>query len=214
MEGTIDVILTSCGRWGLLEQTIQAILSVNTHPVRLLVYEDGLNENESEFFALCEKYRVDWVGWSVEREGQIKALDALMKEVRSEYFISAENDWVCVKDDFVQPAIDLMESDPAIHCTWLRGLDKRAMNYQPYEMKEGYAELTKNFMWHGFSFGASIKRLSHYKMIGSYGQHAEFDFKQPWKSEWTIDQLYSKKGFHAASLPGQHFVHIGTETTK
>lgn len=211
----IDVLSTSCGRLDLLDQTLEALLSVNTHPIgKIVVHEDGADGKEVELGRLSDKYhRVLW-SHTPEREGQIVALDYAMKHIENEYFLSVENDFICLRDGFVEPAIELMESDPRIHCVWLRGIDKKAVNCHPMKLRpDGNYEMSRDWFWRGFSFGASIKRRSHYAMIGSYGDHAKFDFNKPWQAEKTIDDLYFRKGFYSVSLPDTYFVHIGHQTT-
>lgn len=209
----IDVIVTGCGREDLTLETVKSFFQVNTYPVnKLIVHEDG-PENFELFKEIEKMYPAAQFRWTDERVGQIESLDNAMRYVTSEFFITLENDWAALQDGFIPKAIELMEQDPMIHCAWLRGTNIRDVNCHPMIDRGGYMEMKRDWVWKGFTFGVSVKRKSHYDMIGGYGQHARFDFERPWTAEHVIDDLYAKKGFYAVSLKEKYFSHLGKHTT-
>ncbi len=214
----IDVILTSCGRFDLLERTLATFFTFNTAPIgQFLIYEDAGNENlnapqvELHTRLMCEYgNRINWyVGGK--RKGQIHALDTLWRMVKTEYCFQMEDDWEFYQGGFIEKSIAVMEEDAQVSNVWLR--ERKDVNSHPIvpsgHDRFDYMERNHLGTWHGFSFNPSVKRLSDYEATGGYGKHTEFVPKFPWKSEIAISKVYHDMGRRAAILPTGYIRHIG-----
>jgi len=211
----VDVILTSFARWDLLEKTLSSFFSINTYPINnFIIHEDkGLdnftNVDWDNLISIQRKYpNVKWVTPN-KRQGQILALDTLFSIVKTEYVLTIEDDWICLKDGGIEKGIELISAHKKCCCVWLRGVDPNSVNFHPIIKKEGVLQFSTDYHWKGFSFGVGIKRTSDYTLIGSYSKYTVFNKNTPFLSEKTIGDLYFNLGYFAATLEDSYFKHIG-----
>jgi hypothetical protein len=211
----IDVILTSYARWDLLEKTLDSFFSINTYPINnFIIHEDYGYENYTKsdwesLERLKNKYPKVIFYSPKERQGQINALDWLFSKVNTEYVLTLEDDWLCLKDGGIEGSIKLLEEHKKCSCVWLRGMEDKDVNYHPIIKKDGIFQFSTNYTWKGFSFGVGVKRLSDYNLIGSYSKHTTFNPKYPFISEKIIGELYFNLGYFASTLTYKYFEHIG-----
>ena len=210
----IDVIITSYNRLDLLERTLDSFHSKVKFDYKIHVYDDyGYdrmpNESKERFDYLISKYpNVNFMFGKI-RRGQVLAIDELMKFVSSKYFIKLEEDWECLNGDFINKSFHILDNYEKCICVWLRGLSSKDINYHPIKQEDGIFKFETEYHWRGFSWGASVHRLSDYKLIGKYSDHTFFIPTKAYKSEQYIGELYYKKGYFASSLVEKYFVHIG-----
>lgn len=210
IKDTSDVtcILTSCGRFDLLKITLDTFFKFNTYPIKeFYIYEDsGLPvpfKNDYPFIKWFEPNQ---------RTGQIVALDTLWQSVKTKYAFTMEDDWATYNPGFIEASMYILEKHPKIIQVWLR--EKEDTNQHPVSWPANlhFGLMSRNNgVWAGYSFNPSVKRLSDYKLIKSFGKHTQFNRKVPWKSEAAIAQLYHRLGFQAAILPQGYIRHIGWE---
>ncbi len=209
-----DVIITSYKRWDLLRRTLNTFIKYCDFDCNIIVYEDyGLDNmkplEKEEFDFLSEAYpNVIFVAGH-ERLGQVKALDILMSLVKSKYYLKLEDDWDCVKRGYLEEATKIMDNNTDCICVWLRGIAKDDINSHPIKEENGLIKFETEYAWRGFSWGASLHRLSDYEAIKPYSNHTFFFPRKPFLSEKAIGELYYRKGFFAATLKEQYFVHTG-----
>ena len=97
----VTVVITSCGRYDLLEQTIDSFLRYNTYPIdKFIVMEDG----DAHPSPLVEKYRLHPFEWLTtgKRVGQIAAIDRAYQEVKTEFIFHCEDDWEFFEPSFIE----------------------------------------------------------------------------------------------------------------
>lgn len=204
----VTVLLTSCGRQDLLEITIDSFLKMNTYDIKeFWVYEDSGIDNVNAH--LKNKYPfIYWIE-PTERKGQIVALDTLWSHCKTEWAYLMEDDWLYIKPGFIEASMEVMQ-DKTIAQVWLR--DRAEVNAHPIQWGPSYGILKPdNGLWSGIGFNPSLKRLSDYRLIGSYGKYTEFQRHRPWKSESAISQVYHRLGFRGAILPEAYMRHIGQD---
>lgn len=210
----IDVILTSCGRWDLLSQTIQSFLEHFDFPFdNFYIYEDSGQAIPPIFKTTFPM--IKWIE-PMKKTGQIVAIDALYKLVKNEFIFFLEDDWQFTSGGFVHPSIDILESNPKVCQVWLREPNDR--NGHPAvgqilqtERKTQYQMLATRFhgYWSGFSFNPGLRRVSDYQKIGPYSNLTTFNPRHPLRSEVAIGREYLKHGFKAATLLRGYVKHIG-----
>lgn len=214
MENKIDVIITSYKRWDLLRMTLNSFINQCKFNYKIHVYEDfGIknmdNKELTEFQNLLVEYKQVNFIYGDERIGQVRALDILMQHVTSEYYIKLEDDWLCINGGFIEESFSIMDKFKDCVCVWLRGINPIDVNGHPIIEKDGLLTFSTDYHWKGFSWGASVHRLSDYKELGAYSKHTFFFPRKPFTAEKAIAEIYFKKGFFAATLREQYFIHIG-----
>ena len=197
----VDLIVTEFGRPEFLFRLLGQIRFFDFNKV--IVHRDacaGITEEIGDYLEIR----------SNERVGQVVALDKLMAEVTTEYYIGLEEDWMPVGNymEGILEAIEILKANPMCGSVSLRGNDKKAHNGHSSELVDGVWRMRYNFAnFHGFSWAPSVRRLSDYKKIGSYGSHTTFRTKIPWQAEADINKVYKDMGYWFATTEKQYFIH-------
>jgi hypothetical protein len=218
----ITITLTSCGRFQLLDKTIESLIKYwdGDPPTAFFI-------NEDSGLALPSYIALEIVNaWPMCRfksfegtKNQIAAIDRMYKEVQNPYIFHCEDDWEFYKKGFIKKSMDVLEADPNILQVWIRdpkdrnghraiGLPKLANNRTKYQI------LANNYcrgMFPGFSFNPGLRRLSDYQRIfpEGYSGVTKFNIKDPLRSESEVGQYYKKAGMKAATLLEGYVKHIG-----
>lgn len=213
-QSDVTVVLTSCNRPTLLEETLRSFDKFNTYPLHsFIIVEDsgvkGCNDR------LKKKYPfITWIDNEVNK-GQAYSIDLAYSLVRTKYIFHCEEDWQFYRGGFIEDSKKVLERSRHILQVWIRS--EKDTNSHPVEKSIQSASgvkfryLTTGYLdtWHGFSFNAGLRRLSDYKKIGNYSSVA----KQR-EHGGTVEALLSKKyfelGYFAAIIKGNGYVrHIG-----
>jgi hypothetical protein len=201
----IDVILTSCGRYDLLERTLESFYQYNDFPVREFhVYDDGCKDAK-EVERLAAKYPDIFFHMGDRRIGQIAAIDYLVQHVTTPFYFTCEDDWEFYRSGFIQDSISVMQEQGDIIQCWLR--EQSDTNGHPViKYNDRYSLMSTKYEWKGFSFNPAVRRLTDYE---PYATIATFDPRDPSSAERKIGEYYHNKGFRAAILPKGYVKHIG-----
>lgn len=206
----VTVVLTSCRRADLLEQTLNSFFQYNDHPVaRVLVVEDG---DDPAVPALVREKFADRVELIVNspRIGQIRSIDRAYSMVDTELVFHCEDDWHFFRRGFMQESIDVLRERPDVHQVILRDLwdtNGHPPSRERYHTTTGvpFRLMTTGFrtahhVWHGFSFNPGLRRMREYAAIGPYSKLGH---------ESEIGQAYFDRGLRAAILEESAVEHIG-----
>lgn len=213
----IDVTITSCGRQDLLIRTLDSFLTYADLPLgTIYVHEDsgieGINDPIKKVFP--EIVFIE----PLKKIGQIASLDSLFARVQTPYFMALEDDWQFDRTGFMQKSLDIMQENSHISEVWLRypnqrnnhpciGIPKKTESGVKFQMlKTGFRGV-----WHGTSFGPSIRRLSDYQKLFPNGMYADVHWSpsNPLQAEQLVGKQYFKHGFRACTLLEGFCVHIG-----
>lgn len=225
----VTLVLTSCGRLDLLERTLDSFFKYNTYPIeKYLIVEDSADK---EVFNKCvklnEKYenKLEFI-FNEQKLGQLKSIDLAYSKVETDYIFHLEDDWEFYRSYFIDKSIKLLDVRHDILQIWIRPKSDKIVNkigkkvfiqkgvyyrkvlpatfYTGKILEDGKKELVFNYT--GFSFNPGLKRLSDYKLIGSY---------QKYKQEHLIDYFYGMLGYSVVSLSKDdddgYVKHIGWE---
>lgn len=213
----IDVILTSCNRFDLLERTIESFLRYNTYDINRFIVRDDSDwhdwspESHNKYNHLVQYYGHDLISFisSSQRFGQIKSLDVLWSFTSAPYVFCMEDDWEFYREGFIEDSLEYLQKNDKCIQLWLREITDT--NSHPIEHVDGTMrlKLNHNRTWNGFSFNPGLKRRRDYDLIRSYGQHTTFDPKRPWESEIKIGKLYAELGYWAGIGSQGYVRHIG-----
>ena len=175
-----EIVVTSCGRWHLLDKCLTSLFSLIGENHKVTVIEDCARKD-------VEKKILDKFGGKVnlifneENIGQIRSIDKAYSQVTSEYIVKVEDDYVFHGNkNFIQDAIDVLKERPDVFFVWLRhfpnyrishGTDYMKNLFEPpiYKTRTGvsYKMLTPNHYgdWSGFTFMTSVSRTADYKRM-------------------------------------------------
>ncbi|MDO5089762.1 MAG: glycosyltransferase, partial [Leptotrichiaceae bacterium] len=109
------MVITSCGRFDLLEKTLDSFFKYNTYPIKkIIITEDSTEGNRLR--KLISKYKNQNFHLIVneKREGQLKCIDKAYKEVDTEYVFHCEDDWEFLRKGFIEKSIEVIEDNPKI----------------------------------------------------------------------------------------------------
>ncbi len=205
---SVTAVITSCGRYDLLRQTLDSFLLYNKFPIKqMIVVEDG-GEIPDIIKSSYIEHPMLWLSTG-KRVGQIAAIDYAYSRVKTEYIFHCEDDWEFYRPGFIEKSLVLLRAHQKCLQVWIRGFHDT--QYHPVEEMlfcEGdvlWKNMAPDFdlngeMWHGFSFNPGLRRMADYVAIGGYGKYTKYDFLIPWRSENVIGKLYRSMEFHAEIL--------------
>jgi len=199
----ITLVVTSCGRFDLLERTLNSFFRYADLPMEhVVITEDGPSKLPQRF---TECFTYNSVINPGIRVGQIASIDRAYALVTTPYVFHLEDDWEFHRTGFMQESLSALEADPLCINHWLR--ERNDTNGHPLDgdrLRPGY-----NGRWHGFTFNPTLKRMSDYHAIGTYGSICPWDPKDPAKAEAAIGKRYHQLGYHASIAEQGYVKHIG-----
>lgn len=208
----VAFVLTSCGRFDLLEKTLTSFLEHNTYPItQYIIIEDsnnidGLNQ-------LLNKYpKINFTVLHNEvQQGQMKSVERAYQSVKCDYIFHMEDDWLFYRSGFIEDSFKVLDSDSKIMTVWLREpadtndhpvlpeIYKTNDNSVDYQMMATNHQRGLKF-WHGFTFNPGLRRFTDYQLIAPISDYA---------GEMEVSEFYYQNGFKAAIFPNGYVKHIG-----
>jgi len=209
----ITLVVTSCGRFDLLFQTLESFFKLNTSRLvsQIIIIDDSGIEGAGEFIEkffenIKSLFDIKIIANSV-NIGQVRSIDLAYSFVRNPYIFHLEDDWEFYQAGFIELSLEVIEKFPWILTVWLRAHND-TMNH-PIETVAGLPfdllSLNYQYRWHGFTWNPGLRRLSDYNYIKNFAAFAP--------SEALASQWYMAKGYRAAILkvPEGFVHHIGWE---
>jgi hypothetical protein len=180
----ISFVLTSCGRFDLLADTMTSFLAHNTAPIaHYLVVEDSGDASVRDTLA----------GFDVNIEvlandppcGQMKSIDRAYALVTTPYIFHCEDDWRFFRSGFIEESLPLLENIPDISAVLCRRAGQNPM-HDMIARSVGVSRLADiefrrpalgaHEFWGGYSFNPGLRRLADYRRFGPFGDcRHEFD---------------------------------------
>ena len=208
-NGDTTVVITSCNRHDLLEQTLHSFERHNTYNAikEIIVVEDGDANPEH----ICARYGARLIRINP-RRGQLHAIDVVYSHVKTPYIFHCEDDWEFYRPGFIEKSMEILKSDLSCVCVWLRAW--RDTNGHPLSFRarcKTFGVLAYGYLniWHGFSWNPGLRRKSDYDAVGPFSHifnHAD-DLDEP-----TVSERYAALGYRAVILDeGGYVRHLGWE---
>lgn len=211
----VTVIISSCGRFDLLEKTLDSFLSWNSYPLKKILISEDSGKLDMKNKILSKYGNTVELIFNETNLGLLKSLDNLYSKVDTKYVFQIEDDWKFSNHkNFIQESKNVLEERKDIHQVWIRiGI--------PNDWIENKLEQTSNNtlykmvkqdhcggLWCGFSFNPSLKRLEDYKNMfqNGYNVHATGSTVQ---SEYACNLHVRSLGYRAAQLENKVCLHIG-----
>jgi len=191
----ISVVLTSCGRHDLLDQTIVSFNNTNTYPIDefIIINDSGKDE---DFDYLRKKYTPNFkIIHNNKQLGQLKTIDKAYDFANNFYIFHLEDDWLFEeKNYYIENSLSILDNNYDIHQVWLRHEYDNPHKCKTEEIDlDGVKafEVERNYqdVWNGFSFNPGLRRKTDYNTMFPNGysefadekecaiQSAKFDYK-------------------------------------
>jgi hypothetical protein len=174
----ITFVITSCGRFDLLEQCLASFLAHNTAPIeRYLLVEDSGDDGVRDITA---KFDVPFeVIVNVPPLGQIAAIDRAYGSVTTPYIFHCEDDWRFFRSGFIEESLIVLKNDPSATAVICRRPGQTAGTSLVFETcpvqlianvrcRKPPPWLIPDFL--GYSFNPGLRRLSDYRLLGSFAR--------------------------------------------
>ena len=198
----ITLVLTSCGRFDLLDKTLASIgPSILNSLSDKIIIDDSGREDARRYF---DKYGDDWkIRLNGKNLAQPKSVDKAYAHVTTPYVFHCEDDWFFENFVSFEACVDILESDKSILQVTFRKDSPHPEFPQIFRSNKGfsYRKVVEGWRgeWWGFTYNPSLFRMSAYKEIGSYSG----------MNEQTISKRYHELGYKTACLSDEHYYHIG-----
>lgn len=210
----VTIVLTSCGRFDLLKETLTSLDNFNTYPIKeIIITEDSGDDN---IIKVIPKSWSDHIKIIINKKklGQIKSIDKAYQLVDTKYIFHCEDDWLFYRKGFIEESKLILEFNDSILQVWLRDYNNDIkINYPFHYPSEKfninniifYKIESNNDKWRGFSFNPGLRRKLDYDKISHY----YVDNKSASETESYLTNVYHNKGMYAVFLAESAVKHIG-----
>jgi hypothetical protein len=206
MFDNVTLVLTSCNRLDLLEQTIKSIPNelLIKIPKKILIDDSA----DLECFSKLEAENKSGYlkGWTVlfneQKLGQPGSIDKAYSNVETEYVFHCEDDWGFDNYDFITPSIKILEKyDNLVQVTFRKDTPHPTLNDLYEEGTDcAFRVLIPGYNgWPGFTYNPNIFRFSAYAQLGSCVGMSEKD----------VGLFYKEKEMYTAILENRIVYHLG-----
>lgn len=215
-DRTVSLVLTSCNRFDLLEDTLRSFFSSNTYPIaQHIIIEDSPNIHKLD--KVVAKFPdVEFTTlYNDPQLGQMQSIEKAYSYVTSDYIFHCEDDWEFYRKGMIEDSLAVLDSDEKVIVVWLRGFEDVSRdrveepmktvkgeggNVYFYYLKTNAKHPKNGIVWHGFTFNPGLRRTSDYLRVKPISQ---FD------RESAVGKAYFDLGYQAAMLPDGYVRHIG-----
>lgn len=217
----VTFFLTSCKRHDLLKVCLETFVKHNTYPIEHGIIVEDSDMDLEWVREILPFARLDLIN-TAGRQGQLKNIDTYYPLIETEYVFHCEDDFVFVRDGFIEPSIKILEADDCCINVWLTQYETEwedpangHRTIPPYHRQFALDNVT---FWNvnniidgewglGFTFQPSVHRLEDWSRYGGY--EAIIDHVAPWcnkmdgaQVERNLCRHYIMDGFHTFMLAG------------
>jgi len=176
MTKEVTLVITSCGRFDLLKQTLISFFKFNTHPITecIIIDDSGTVTNLDylkEYIPIPTKFIIN-----DKNIGQIQSIDKAYAEVTTPYIFHCEDDWEFFKPGFIEESFKILDVDQNVITVWLRNhndtmkhpIEQSVIKHNNVE----YYYLTTDYIgkWHGFTLNPGLRRTSDCLKLYPYSE--------------------------------------------
>jgi hypothetical protein len=216
---SVTLVITSCGRFDLLEQTIISFFKHNTYPIfECIIVEDSGTVSNLDFLKphipVPYKFLINEINI-----GQLASIDKAYNEVTTPYIFHCEDDWEFYKPGFIEESFKILNVDPTVITVWLR--NHNDTSGQPIEKElitidnVSYYYMSMDFKgkWNGFTLNPGLRKTQDVKKLYPYSSLTPIikKKKQMILGEADLTIYYKNLGYRGAITSDQEgFVrHLG-----
>jgi len=216
MTDQITLVVTSCGRLSLLQQTLRSFLKFNAYPIM-----EGIIIEDSGRLDLRASLDIEFPfpATIIQNEtnlGQIMSVDIAYSQVKTPYIFHCEDDWEFFKPGFIEASLDILRQDPTVLNVWLRAYND-TMGHKIDKLPHGrYNYMALNFdrFWHGFAFNPGLRPTRDCMRLHPFSNLEVLVKKKPMMiGEVDLSVYYKMLGYRAAITNDEegYVRHIGYE---
>jgi hypothetical protein len=230
MIGTTDdvtLIITSCNRPALLDQTLESFVTMNKYPivVTYLIDDSGVVGCNDEVVAkYTNKLNIKSI-YNPKNIGQVESIDKVYSYVRTKWIFHCEEDWKFLKPRFIEKSMQVFAENPneKIYTIWLRPhsstsdhpIVKDDRNRGYYEMMRNFSYVSRGirYTWSGVTFNPGLRKTSDCLLFHPYSLRLEKTIlrDKSFIDEYIVSSAYRNLGYYSMILadPEGHVDHIG-----
>ena len=205
----VTAVINSCGRFDLLEETLDSFFEFNTYPIKkIIITEDSTEGKKLE--KLISKYKDKKQNFQLivneTRLGQLKSIDKAYREIDTKYIFHCEDDWKFFKKGFIEKSIKLLEEDEKILIVGLRSKKDFPKNFffdKDYISKSG--EHYYNVKEEIFTYNPALRRK---KDMDLFGLHEKLENQ---RYEEVLSNFYKERGYKTVFFKEPAVEHIGNK---
>ena len=205
----VSLVITSCGRFDLLEETLDSFFEYNTYPIKKIIITEDSTEGKN-LEKLISKYKDKNQNFRLivneTRLGQLKSIDKAYHEIDTEYIFHCEDDWKFLKKGFIEKSMELLEQDEKILVVGLRDKKDFAKDFfynEDYTCKTG--EKYYNVKGEIFTYNPALRRK---KDMDLFGSHEKLENQ---RYEEVLSDFYKERGFKTIFFKEPYLTHIGNK---
>jgi hypothetical protein len=201
----LTTVLTSCGRFDLLQATVASFLE-HFETAKIIVAEDSGRAGEAAAFAAmvpAVEMRVN-----APKLGQLRSIDRLYATLATPYVVHLEDDWGFTRSLDLESVIRFLEARPDISvvCIAHRVYDPRYGKGARTTRYEGIDylvwDLDAHPKWFSYSFNPSVARLAFWRECGSFARFV---------TEEDLSKFCKERGLRIAMVVPGIADHIGDD---
>jgi len=199
----LAVVLTSCGRFDLLGQTLASFLA-HFEPGKIIVAEDS--ESADGAAAISREFPMVDMRLNAPRLGQLRSIDTLYATLSTPYVLHLEDDWSFTRSLDLDSVVQFLETRPDISvvCIANRIYDPRFAKSATKTHHGGIDylvwDLDAHPKWFSYSFNPSIARLALWRKLGPFERFV---------TEETLSRFCKERGLRIAMVDPGVAGHIG-----
>lgn len=203
----VSLVITSCGRFDLLKETLDSFFKFNTYPIKKIIITEDSTEGE-KLEKLVKKYENQNFKLIINkaRLGQLKSIDKAYKEVDTEYVFHCEDDWEFFQKGFIEKSLALLKEDEKILIVGGRAKEDYSKDFfydEDYISKNG----EKYYRVQGeiFTYNPGLRRK---KDMDLFGLHEKLENQ---RYEEVLSNFYKERGFKTIFFKEPFVKHIGNK---
>jgi len=200
-----STVLTSCGRFDLLGETITS-LQRHFDVGKIIVAEDSENKAAADAFTRAHP-RVE-MRLNLPKLGQMRSIDAHYATLNTPYVLHLEDDWGFTRGIDLERVTQFLEARPDISvvCIAHRIYDPRFSKGARKETHDGIDYLVWDTdahpKWFSYSFNPSIARMSLWREVGPFAKFV---------TEENLSLFLKERGMRIAMVVPGIADHIGDD---
>ena len=111
-DSDVTVVVTSCGRFDLLKQTLASFDTFNSMPIRqVVITEDSGSKAVEQCIPEHWRPHTRFI-INMPKLGQMLSIDAAYALVETRWIFHCEDDWAFYRPGFIEDSMALLEADP------------------------------------------------------------------------------------------------------
>lgn len=201
----ITTVLTSCGRFDLLEETV-ATFAHHFDVDKIIVAEDSGKADEAAVFA--DGFSEVEMRINAPKLGQLRSIDAVYQTLATPYVLHLEDDWGFTRSICPESVISFLEARPDIsvvciaHRIYAPRFAKSAHVHHHDGIDYLVWDLDAHPKWFSYSFNPSIARLDLWRECGPFARFV---------TEENLSEFCKARGMRVAMVTPGIADHIGDD---